>query len=110
MSTVTLPPLVNDQGNINVHIHEGGVIPILLQDNDGNELDASSLPLFFEIVSVHPHFRKALDPDPNNPEGRLLSLSPEELVNIPHGASFCLADESGPIPVHRWEGRIFKRG
>lgn len=109
MPTVNIPPVVNDQGNINVHHHEGCTIPIEFQNQSGEPIDISNTPMFFEIP--HGTFRKALDPDPSNPFGRILSLSPLELTSIPNGANFCIADETNPqLPIHRWEGRLFKRG
>jgi hypothetical protein len=109
MPNIHMPPIVNDQGNINVHHHEGCIIPIMYQDKDGTEIDISATPLFFEIP--HGTFRKALDLDPANPEGRLLILTPDDLEDITSGAIFCVADETNPaLPIHRWEGRIYKRG
>jgi hypothetical protein len=107
MSTITVPPIVNDQGNINVHKDEGAKIPLTVEDEGGVELDASAIPLYF----VSGVFRKALSADPNNPEGRLVVLTPADLVAIVHGANFRVVDESDvDLPVIRWEGRIYKRG
>jgi len=107
MSTVTLPPLVNDQGNINIHIHEGGVIPVSTQDEFGADVDATGLPLFF----ICGNFRKALGPSTTDPTDRVVELTPADLTSITHGAAFRVVDESNPqIPINRWEGKIYKRG
>ena len=107
MSTILVPPIVNDQGNINVHVDEGAVIPIGLQNEDSTEVDASDIALFF----ISGAFRKALDQDPNDAEGRVLNLTPGNLVTIVHGAPFRVVDETNPTqPVIRWEGKIYKRG
>jgi hypothetical protein len=107
MATVTIPPVVNDQGNINLHKDEGVRIPITVQDDLGAEIDATEIPLFFVCGPV----RKALEQDENNPEGRVLVITPTNLTNIPHGTPFRVVDESNPdYPINKWEGRLFKRG
>lgn len=107
MSTINVPPIVNDQGNINVHVDEGAVIPIGVQGEDSIEIDASDIPMFF----ISGTFRKALAQDPNDAEGRLLNLTPTDLIAITHGANFRVVDETNVSqPVIRWEGKIFKRG
>ena len=105
--TISIPPLVNDQGNINVHINEGCQIPISDRGTDGNEINISTAPMYF----IAGGFRKALDLDPNNALGRMLVLTPANLTAIVHGSPFVIADETNPaMPINRWEGRIFKRG
>ena len=107
MATIFAPPTVNDQGNINVHRNEGCRIHIGIQNDEGEEVDASDLPLFF----ISGSFRKALDPNPSDEEGRLLILSPVNLQDIAHGAEFRVVDETNPaMPILHWEGKIFKRG
>ena len=107
MPIVNIPPIVNDQGNINVHKDEGCQIPIVLQDEDGNEQDASSIPLFFVCGA----FEKSLDANPDDAFGRVIILTPDDLIYISNGATFRISDRSNSlIPVNRWEGRIYKRG
>ena len=107
MAQVNIPPIVNDQGNINVHVEEGASIPIILQDDEGNEIDSSSTPLFF----ISGAFRKALEANPNDAAGRLLHITPDDLVTIIHGANFVVSDETNvEQPILRWEGKIYKRG
>lgn len=107
MPTINMPPIVNDQGNINVHIGEGCKIPITLQDINGNEQDASSLELYFIAGS----FQKALDIDEIDPFGRVLILTPTDLTQIPHGSFFRIVERSdNSVSINRWEGRIYKRG
>lgn len=107
MSVINLPPIVNDQGNINIHKDEGAKIPLSVQNDAGVDIDASAIPLFF----VSGAFRKALDLDPNDAEGRMIVLTPVDLAAIVHGAHFRVVDEADPtMPIIRWEGRIFKRG
>lgn len=109
MTTQTLPPEVDVLGNIYVHYQTGVKIPIIDQDEDGNPLDISAAPWFFNVQG----FRKALDPDPANPTGRLLILTKAEVdAHIPAaGAPFVVTDETdAATPDPRWEGRITPRG
>lgn len=107
MSIVNIPPTVNDQGNLNVHIDEGCIVPIVLEDENGIELDASSLTLVFKSGT----FEKDLADDSNNPEGKALILTPTDVEDITHGANFRVVDETDVNqPVIRWEGKIYKRG
>lgn len=107
MAQVNIPPIVNDQGNINVHVQEGASIPISIQDEGGTEVDASTMPLFFICGA----FRKALEANPNDAEGRMLHITPDDLLTIVHGENFVVSDETNEDqPILRWEGRIYKRG
>jgi len=107
MAQVNIPPIVNDQGNINVHIREGASIPIIIQDDEGNEVDSSTIPLFFICGS----FRKALEANPNDANGRLLHITDDDLLTIVHGSNFVVSDETDiDQPILRWEGKIYKRG
>jgi hypothetical protein len=107
MSTVSMPPLVNDQGNINVHIKEGAYIPMTVQDDNGVLVDATPLTLVFRVGA----FSKTLEQDPDNLIGKVLELTTTDLAGIMHGANFIVADETDPDrPVNKWEGRIYKRG
>jgi hypothetical protein len=106
MVVVRIPPVVNDQGNINVHKDEGCQIPIELESEDGTEENASIVPLFF----ISGSFRKELVGDTENVLRKILILTPTDLLNITHGANFRVVDESGLVPVVRWEGKLYKRG
>ena len=107
MAQVNIPPIVNDQGNINIHVREGASIPVAIQDEEGNEIDSSAMPLFF----ISGSFRKALEANPNDAQGRMLHITPDDLLTIVHGANFIVSDETDvDQPINRWEGKIYKRG
>lgn len=99
------PDPLDDEGNINVH--ETGALAGLgfsIREN-GRVIDASAMPLFFEVPEVA--FRKALAAHPTDAKARWLSLTKAECAGIPlAGAKYVIFDETGGQPVDLMKGEF----
>jgi histidinol-phosphate/aromatic aminotransferase/cobyric acid decarboxylase-like protein len=102
----TLPPVVDQFGNINVHAKEGISVPVVYETSDGVRQDISARTFVFEAGRL----KKIIPADPGNPTGKLLTLSVVELRQIPHGSNFVVLDVSANPPIAYWYGVLSKRG
>ena len=99
---------VSIDGNLSFNRDEGLVIPLREIDDSGEQINLSTLTRVFNIN--HGQFRKQLTADPNNAEGKLLSLTQEELYPFYGRVSrFSYTDEDGLIPIVLWEGQLYER-
>ena len=102
-----IPPPVDEDGNISFNRVEGITLPIREKDNSGGWVDISGAQRYFSMFAGG--FRKSLDLDPDNAEGRRLLLTTAELAGISSTAPFAITDEDGLVPVVIWEGTIYER-
>ncbi len=108
MIAIGMSSNVSANGNIVAHYREAVVIPINYQDDSGVDVDLSNSTLMFEIQGV---LRKQLATNPDDPMGKLLTLTRSELADVPRtGAKFVLIDETNTYPMLLWEGFIVLRG
>jgi hypothetical protein len=88
------PEPIDDEGNINVHA-DGAFpgAPFMIREN-GAVIDASAIPLYFEIPSIG--FRRVLSAHPTDAKARLIpALTKAECANVPMtGAPWVIFDET----------------
>jgi hypothetical protein len=115
---VQQPPLVDAQGNINVHGQEGLSIAIKLwsgnpADPSQSQVDISGYTLALEL-DLPDFVNIPLVPDPGDALGQLLvidSLSAAGILVTPGSFPlFVIRDTTGAFPDVRWEGRFIVRG
>lgn len=106
----TIPGPVDESGNITVPAEGGVEIPLKEQTSDTTpvQVDISALPLRFYVkgrLDIVP------DVDPEDPLGRLLTITEDEADNLGTSpVSFQLLDETNPdVPIPLWYGTI-RRG
>lgn len=112
---ITQPPLIDVQGNINVHGRAGLSIPIkrYTDATQTTQIDISGDTLTFEVEGTPP-IVIALIPDPGDVKGLLLyvpNLKTAGLLVTPDNPlDFVIRDASGASPVVRWRGQLLISG
>jgi len=100
----TVQPLIDQFGNINLHMEEDLVLP--LRGGEGLA-DLSLRDLVFRIPARSISY--VAQPDPAEPTGKLIHLTAKDLRNVRTGDTFILLDLTGGGAASRWEGVIKRR-
>lgn len=100
----TVQPLIDQFGNINLHMEEDLVLP--LRGGEGLA-DLSQRDLVFRIPARS--ITHVVQLDPAEPTGRLIRLTAKELRSVRSGDTFILLDTTGGGAASRWEGVIRRR-
>lgn len=111
--TIDQPPILDAQGNIQVHGRAGCALQLLFRDEAGQSADATGRLVFFEVASK---FRRQLQPVAGQADQLQLVLSQGDVDQVAKtGSAFVFRDETGVvggqmIPQVLWEGVISIRG
>jgi hypothetical protein len=98
------PPLVDQFGNINLHMEQDLIVPLQGGVNVG-DLSARNLLFTISVRGVR-HVPVA---NPADAQGRLINIPAAQLKAVRTGDSFALIDRTNGSKV-RWEGTITRRG
>lgn len=110
---VPQPPIIDGDGNINVHGREGISIPVKRWTDIAKttQIDISGDTFSFEVEGKTPI---PLIADPGDPKGLLLQIislaTAGIVVSLGQTPAFALRDTTGAVPIVRWEGRFVVRG
>lgn len=116
--TVPQPPLIDSDGNINVHGRAGFSVAVKMWSGNPNDpaqsqIDVSGFTLTFEL-DVEGVNDVPLVPDPDDLLGQKLiipSLSDAGIFLTPGNyPAFAVRDTTGAYPAVLWEGRFIVRG
>lgn len=101
---LSVPPLIDQFGNINLHMEEDLVVP--LQGGSGVG-DLSTRTLSFRVPSRRISHTPIVNPA--DPTGRIIRLTSKDMISVRTGDRFILLDRTGGGSVARWEGTITRR-
>ena len=110
---VSQPPLIDPQGNIDVHGRSGISLPIKRYTDitKTTQVDISSNVFYFEVQGI---LRQRLQVDPNDAKGLVLVIADLAAAGLVVGQGayplFVLRDETGATPIVRWRGRFIVSG
>lgn len=117
-------PLVDADGNINVHGREGIVIPFKRYTDltMTQQIDISGDVMTFEVDPTYPTpnppgadtVKISLTPDPGDALGLLLTIPDLHAIGLyvtpDNNPPFALRDTTGTVPIVRWSGRFVVYG
>jgi hypothetical protein len=99
-----IPSLVDQFGNLNIHMEQDLVLPLRGGSNVG---DLSARTLVFLIPARG--IKHTPIANPVDPTGRIIKILAKDLKNVRSGDSFILLDRTGGGSKPRWEGTITRR-
>jgi hypothetical protein len=100
----TIPPPVDQNGDITVPRKGGLLIPVRMQDADGNPIDLTNVPLRFVAGT---RVDKMLEVDTSFAGGKMLTLTEDECNDFStRWTSFSLLDVTTTPGVEVWPGKI----
>lgn len=104
----TLPLVVDERGDINLHGRQGAVITLKFSNNDGTPEDVTTKAMTFECG---PDVNIALTAGGSSDE-KLLTLSNADVKTIYNSSKkeFVVLDSSGTQPTPRWIGTVYLTG
>ena len=103
-----IPPVIDDNGDINLHGRQGAVITLKFSNDDGTPEDVSAKAMTFECGTG---INIALTNGVNSDE-KVLTLANADVKTIYNQAikDFIVLDNSGAEPLPRWEGTVYISG
>lgn len=110
---ISQPPLIDAQGNIDVHGRSGISLPIkrFTDLTKTTQVDISADVFYFEVQGL---LRQRLPVDPNDAKGLVLVIDDLASAGLVLGQGayplFVLRDETGATPIVRWQGRFIVSG
>ena len=102
----TLPAFINENGDMSIHVREGGVAVFVFEDEAGNPRDMTNASVYFEIKG----FRRKLTAG-DQPNQLILTIQRSDLNAFQNQRNqFLVLDETGTVPHVIMDGNIIVRG
>lgn len=104
----TLPPIVDDDGNINLHGRQGAVITVKFTNDDGTARNMSGRTLTFECgTSLNITLTNGSTTDE-----RILTLANSDVKSIfaLKNRDFVVLDYTAAVPTPLWAGTVYVQG
>lgn len=104
----SLPPVVDEDGNINLHGRQGAVITLPFVNDDGSPRNVSAVSMMWECG---PSINIALT-NGSSSDKKTLTITNANVKTIQSGNNreFVLLDNSAAQPTPLWMGTVFIHG